>query len=96
MATSFLRPSHQAGLLNTRVQLASPNSEPPSRVGAAYGDFLTIPGLNAEGFNYPFIPDLSVVALAPHVDNQFAIVGHVHGCLSMKISGAPLTSATNL
>jgi hypothetical protein len=78
------------------VQLAGPNPEPPSGAWGPTCGFLTFPGHNTEGFNHPFIPNLSIVALAPHVDNQLTIVGHVQWGLSTEISRAQLKASFHI
>ena len=69
--------SHQACLFDTGVQLAASNSESPSGVEALTRSLLALVLLHQIGFDHPFVPDLSVVALSPHVDDQLAIVRHV-------------------
>jgi hypothetical protein len=86
--------SHQASLFDTGVQLSGPNSELPSGARAQARRFFPFAMLNSKGFNHPLVPNLSIVALAPHVDDHFTIVRYVQRCLLMKVSGKKLKAST--
>ena len=73
--------SHQACLFDTGVQLTAPNSESPSGVEAQTRPLLALSLFHQIGVDHPFIPNLPVVALSPHVDDQLTIVGHVQRIL---------------